>query len=130
MAETLMINVRDGFNLGMFCQNVAMFYQNQGFTVNVAMMSPTNAQICFEKDLGGINTILGLGIGQKTNIVLNGNTLAVSFFDAEWTSKIIGIVIGWFLCLIPLVTSIIGIIKQSDFPKKLKTDMTMIATTT
>lgn len=129
MSDAFMINVRDNFNLGQYCQNVAMFYQNQGFNVNVALMSPTNAQICFEKDLGGINTILGLGVGQKANLVLNGNTLTCAFFDAEWTSKIIGVVIGWFLCLIPLVTGIIGIVKQSDLPKKLKNDMTMIATT-
>ena len=127
MANSFVLNVRNGFDLGMFCQNVAQFYQTQGFVVNVGMFGPGNAQITFDKNTGGINTILGLGIGLKANIMYNGNALSVSFTDAEWTGKIIGIVVGPYLCLIPIVTAIVGIIKQSDFPKQLQNDMTMIA---
>ena len=127
MANGFMVNVRNGFDLGLFCQNVAQFYQGKGFNVNVALFSPTNAQITFDKDTGGINMLLGLGIGIKANVTLNGGVLSVAFTDAEWTSKIIGLVVGWFLCLIPFVTAIVGIIKQSDFPQQLQNDMMMIS---
>lgn len=127
MSSSFILSVSNNFNLGAYCQNIAQFYQMKGFIVNVAVFSPYNAQIIFDKDTRGINTILGLGIGLKASIVLNGNILSVTFSDAEWTGKVIGLVIGWFLCLIPLVTAVIGIIKQTDFPKQLQNDMTMIA---
>ena len=127
MANGFMLNVVNNFNLAAYCQSVAQFYQSKGFVVNVAMFNPNSAQILFDKDTGGINTILGLGIGLKANIALNGNVLSVTFTDPEWTGKIIGLVVGWFLCLIPFVTAIIGLIKQTDFPKQLQADMTMVA---
>ena len=126
MSDGLMLNVPDYFNTSQFCQNVAQLYQQKGFVVNVAMFNPYSAQIVFNKNVGGINTILGLGLGITANITVNNNMLCVSFTDAEWTGKIIGLVIGWFLCLIPFITAIIGVIKQSELPKQITNDMTII----
>ncbi len=58
--------------------------------------------------------------------MVNNGVLNITFTDAEWTSKIIGAVIGWFLCLIPLITAIIGVVRQTSLPKNIENDVRMM----
>ena len=125
MANNIMLNVRPDFNLSVFSNNLAGLYQSKGYMVNVAYINGCSV-ITFEKGSGGINTILGMDEGIKaTRSVMNG-VLYINFSDEAWTSKIIGLCIGWFLCFIPLITALIGLVGQLDLPKKIANDAQMI----
>lgn len=128
MANNFMANVPEGFNLDDFVDEIVSKYQAQGFTVNVIKMKK-NLKIKFSKGCGGINTILGMGQGITADVMLSGkegDMISVNFTDGDWTSKIIACVIGWFLCFVPIITGIIGIINQTSLPKNIENDMQML----
>lgn len=116
MAENVMFNVGADFNMSDFTEKLANLYRAKGYTVNVADMNGTDI-LTFDKSTGGI---------KATCMLMNG-TLSINFSDAEWTGKIIACSIGCFLCLIPGVTGIIGIVKQSKLPKSIANDATILA---
>ncbi len=126
MANNLIVNVSPTFNLGSFSEQLANIYRQKGYNANVVYLNG-NTVITIEKDLGGINTVLGLGQGIKVNCAQSGNLLTVSYFDEEWTSKIIGIAIGWFLCFIPLITGAVGAYQQYSLPNNISNDARMLA---
>lgn len=131
MADNVMFNVKPEFNEAEFCEKLAETYRAKGYTVNVTALNGSYV-ISVEKDLGGINTVLGMGEGIKVNVIRNGDVVNVNFTDAEWVSKIIAVCIGWFLgwtviCLAAMVTGIIGVTKQLSLPKSIGTDAQRIA---
>ena len=126
MADNVMFNVSPTFNLDDFVAKLTETYQSKGFTVTPVNLNGSS-MITFEKGVGGINTLLGLGVGIKANITLSNGTLNISFTEAEWTSKIIGLAVGWFLCLIPFITAIVGCINRMDLPKAIGSDARTIA---
>ena len=126
MADNVMINVRETFNMEAFAARLADTYRGKGYTVNVVNMNGIFS-LTFDKGTGGINTLLGMGEGIKANITWMNGTVNINFSDAEWTVKIIGLVAGWFLCMIPFVTAIIGTTRQLSLPKSIANDAMMIA---
>lgn len=126
MADNTMFNVKPTFDMEAFAARLADTYKAKGYTVNVVSMNGSYS-ISFDKGTGGINTLLGMGEGIKANITRMNDTVSINFSDAEWTSKIIGFVVGWFLCMIPFVTAIIGTTRQLSLPKTIANDATMIA---
>lgn len=127
MANNVMLNVKPDFDMEVFANRLAETYRAKGFNVNVVNMNG-NFMISFEKGKDGINNILGMGKAITANCMLmNNNTLNITFTDADWTGKIIACVVGWFLCLIPFITGIVGIVGQSGLPKEIGNDATMIA---
>ncbi len=128
MANNVMFNVNPTFDMEVFAAKLADTYRAKGYDVNVANMNGM-CTIAFDKGTGGINMLLGLGEGIKATITKMNDTLMINYSDAEWTGKIIGCVVGWFLCMIPMITAIIGIVKQTSLPKKISNDATMIAST-
>ena len=125
MADSIMLIVKPDFDIGVFSNNLAGLYQSKGYMVNVAYMNGCSI-INFEKGTGGINTILGMGEGIKATCMLMNGVLSINFSDAEWTGKIVGFCIGWFLCFIPIITALIGTMSQLDLPKKIANDAMMI----
>lgn len=126
MAENVMFNVKGTFDMEAFTNKLADTYKAKGYTVNILNMNGV-CSITFEKATGGINTLLGMGEGIKANITRTNDTVSINFSDAEWMGKIIGFAIGWFLCLIPLITAAIGTMRQLSLPKGIANDATMIA---
>ena len=123
-----MANVSENFDLANFAEEVAAKYQAEGYTANVVKMKKT-VKIKISKGCGGINTILGLGQSITASAMLSGkenDMLSVSFSDGDWTSKIIACVIGWFLCFVPVITGVIGIVRQLGLPKNVENDMQML----
>lgn len=121
-----MFNVGPNFDMNVFAEKMAETYRMKGYTVTVANMG----NICtlgFDKATGGINMLLGMGEAVKANITQNENTVTISFSDEEWTSKIIALVVGWFLCMIPFITGIVGVVKQINLPKSIGNDAMVIA---
>lgn len=125
MADSLMVNVPENFNLDAMCQQLAEMYRAKGFTVNVANLNNSTI-IEFDKGVGGINMILGLDLGIKATCTVNNGTLMINYSNAAWTGKIIGLCVGWLVCLVPFITAIVGAVKQSKFPKEISNDITML----
>lgn len=125
MANNIILNVNPSFDMGNFVNQLANIYQGKGYTVDVAAIG-ANPVITISKGIGGINTILGLGQSIRVNCVLTGNTLNVTFSDAEWTSKIIGLAIGWIICFIPFVTALVGVFGQYSLPDNISNDIRLI----
>ena len=121
-----MLNVNPSFDMDVFVGRLTDTYRIKGYNVSVVNMNGAYI-VTFEKGTGGINTLLGLGESVKATCMCTNGMLTVSYSDAEWTSKIIGGVVGWFLCLIPFITAIIGAVHQLQLPKSISNDATMIA---
>lgn len=128
MADSLIINVNPSFDLNVFTEQLSNLYRAKGYNV-VPASTPVGTTMLVEKGTGGINTVLGLGESVRVNCTYNSGVLTVSFADAEWTSKIVGAIVGWFVCLIPLITAAVGAFRQSQLPKDIATDATTIAST-
>ena len=126
MEESTMFNVADTFDTEMFAEKLADTYRAKGYNVNVVKMNGIYS-LTLDKGIGGINMLFGMGLGIKANITRNNDTVSISYSDAEWTSKIIGLVVGWFFCLIPFITAIIGSVQQLSLPKSISKDAQMIA---
>lgn len=125
MANNFMVNVPENFDLEEFADEVAQQYQAKGFQVNTLKMK-NSVKLVFDKKCGGINMLLGLGQGISATCSFVGkqnDTLSVNFSDGDWTGKIIGLVAGWFLCLVPFITAIIGSVRQMSLPKDISNDM-------
>lgn len=106
-------NLADIINVA--CQNLSA----QGYAVQAQSLSPVNVIVTVSKDRdNGFKNFMGLGLEVKVNLtVLNGNQLTMSV-DSEWTNKIVAIAVGWFLCLIPFITGLVGVLNQSSMPDK------------
>lgn len=126
MAQPLFVNVPEGFDMGVFAQKIAETYQAKGYTVQPAVSGDT-AMITISKGIGGINTITGLGESISLNCSVSDNKLIVNYTNEEWTSKIIACVVGWFCCLIPFITGIVGIVRQVNLPKNISADAMLLA---
>ncbi len=125
MANTFMLNVPEGFDIIRMGERLRETYQAKGFTVTMANLNNC-VRITFDKGCGGINMLLGLGKGITATCSVQGNSLIVNYSDGDWTGKIVGLVVGWILCLIPFITAIIGCIGQSQLPKDISNDIMMI----
>lgn len=125
MADSVMLNIGPNFDFNAFADRLAQMYAAQGFAVSVADINSAKV-IKFEKETGGINTVLGLGVGITATCSICNGVLQIMYTDAEWNSKIIGGLIGWFVCLVPLITAIIGAVRQSDLPKNIGRDAGVI----
>lgn len=126
MADSLIINVSPNFDLNVFTEQLANLYRSKGYNV-IPAATPMGTTMVVEKGIGGINTVLGLGESVRVNCNCNSGVLSISYSDEEWTSKIIGGVVGWFLCLIPFITAIVGVVHQLQLPKNISSDATVIA---
>ena len=76
MADSVMLNIGPNFDFNAFADRLAQMYAAQGFAVSVADINSAKV-IKFEKETGGINTVLGLGVGiTATCSIYNGVPLA------------------------------------------------------
>ena len=129
MANNFMVNVSEDFDIMAMADEIAERYQGKGFNVRTLKMKK-GVKIIFEKNCGGINMLLGMGLGITANCMISGregDILNVTFSDGDWTGKIVGCIVGWFLCFIPVITAVIGIFKQLSLPSEISTDIQMIA---
>ena len=122
MADTIMVPISESFNMKEFVDKFNSMYQAKGFNV-VPTLINNSATITLDKGVGGINMLLGLGLGITVTCLQVDRTLNVSFSNADWTGKIIGLAVGWFLCLVPFITAIVGSINQLQFPKSIGNDI-------
>lgn len=121
----LMLNVSEDFDVAAAAQELADSFQAKGYTAR-CIKNKNGARVFIEKGMGGINTLTGLGVSTTANItVMKGGVLSVTF-ENEWMSKIIACTVGWFVCLLPGIMGIVGIIKQSSLPKEVENELSML----
>ena len=125
MSDSRMIPIGPDFDMQAMVAQIVQMYQAKGFTVSV-MGFGAGVSMDFRKDDDGIKKWVGLALGVKANVTINNGTMMVDFTDAEWTGKIVGLAVGWFLCLIPFIIAIVGCFKQSELPKTIANDITMV----
>ena len=125
----VMFNVVENFDVQTLGFKLRDLYASKGFNAVVLNAFGPNITLRLEQGVGGINALLGNCKGITVNITLQGNMLIVNYTDAEWTSKITALVVGFFLCLIPFVTGIIGSIGQNNLPGEITRDITMLLNT-
>ncbi len=107
-------------NINVITNSIVQTLSSQGYNCIPQPMGPQACMITVSKDNDGIQNIIGLGIECKVTLNLNGTMLNVSI-DSEWTNKILAIAIGWFFCLVPFITGIIGAANQNSLPEKIFT---------
>lgn len=121
MATTKTIRLNPGTSLASLIDIAAQNLSMQGFDVKSQVMGPCAAEIIVTKDREGIkNSLLGLGVECRAAITVSDDLLTLSI-GSEWTNKIVALVIGWFLCWIPIITGIVGLVNQSGLPDKIIT---------
>ena len=125
MANMLTMDVKENFDMTELTERLMERYQMQGYLVQKMKMK-NGVNLIISKKLGGINTLLGLGEGITVTITNRNNSLNVTYSNSEWTSKIIGLGVGWILCFIPFITAIMGCIRQSGLDDKINNDIMML----
>lgn len=125
MANSFMTNVSENFDIQAMAVALGKQYQAKGFNVRMAKMR-NGVKISLDKNCGGINMLLGLGLGITATCMVQGDTLMVNYTDGDWTGKWIGLGVGWLLCLVPFITAAIGAFKQLDLPKQINMDIQML----
>lgn len=126
MADNLVLNVDKELDVNHLAEELAETYRGQGFTVTVLKLKDDSCSLVFDKATGGINNLLGMGLGIKATMILKNGILNVTYSDADWTGKIIGLTAGWFVCLIPGITAAIGALKQMKLPQEISTNITAL----
>lgn len=120
MATIKTLKLNPGTNLSSLIDIAAQNLSMQGFDVKSQVMGPCAAEIIVSKDREGLKNFLGLGVECRVAITASDDMLTLSI-GSEWTNKIVALVIGWFLCWIPVVTGIIGLVNQLGLPDKIFT---------
>lgn len=122
------MNIGEKFDLEKLAEELTEQYQGKGFQVRTIKMK-NSVKIVLSKNCGGINMLLGLGLGISVTCTIMGkekDMLSIAFSEGDWTGKIIGLCIGWCVCLIPFITSLVGVFKQLSFSKDITNDVQMI----
>lgn len=101
--------------------------QQQGYLTQVQIMNESMATLNVLKDRDGLKNIIGLGVEVHANISVVNNVMQISI-ENEWTNKIVAIAVGWFCCLIPLITGIVGCVNQNELGTKVANNLQLAAT--
>ncbi len=127
--STRVVPVDPNFDLNRLVVELTGVYTAKGFTVTSVPL-PTGVTMTFAKSDEGFKKYVGLGLGITLYINVPGdNTIILSYSDAEWSGKIVAVAVGWLVCLIPLITGVVGIVNQLELPKKITNDITNIVRT-
>ena len=126
MADTLMLDVDESLDLEALAEDLMDSFTAKGFVVRKNSMK-NGVRLVFDKGCGGINYVLGMGLGVTATITKKGDTLTVSYSDAEWIGKIVGLAVGWFFCIVPFITAIIGAVGQMNLPKDINNEIAVLA---
>ncbi len=124
MSVSKILSVAPGADINGIVNGACYNLSAQGYNCLPSVMGPTSAMIVVQKDRDGFKNILGMGLECRVTLTINGNTLNLNI-ESEWTNKIIAMVVGWFLCLIPFITGIVGAVGQNGMPGHIETAIMM-----
>lgn len=119
MADQFKISVPEYFYISELKNELVNKYEKEGYNVDVLDESVSSFSVKIEKDMGGFLQYLGLAKAITVNVEIEGEKIVVDFVNPEWTGKIVALVVGFCLLLVPFITGIIGTIEQTNFPKEI-----------
>ena len=118
MSKNSSVALPEGADLGAVVELAKQQLQSQGFEATGVVSGNNCATLTVQKDRDGIKNIIGLGVECRATLtVMNGNTMTINV-ESEWGNKILALALGWFLCLVPFITGIVGCSNQSGLPNK------------
>lgn len=129
MATARNYPVNSNFDLMNIMHIVAQDMTAQGYSCQVTPMGPQAGSLVVSKDRDGFQNIIGMGLECRVTFTLITPAQLTVSIDSEWTNKIIALVVGWFCCLVPLVTGAIGAYNQSELPNKIFNSINMALAT-
>ncbi len=119
MAETRFITCPDTIDLNLLGEKVGEILRIQHFETELYPIGANSVLLRIRRDRTGLKNLIGLGLESRATLIHDGgDTLSVAI-ENEWVNKIIALAVGWFFCLIPFITGIIGCISQGDMPAKI-----------
>lgn len=119
MGKSITIGLNPGYDLGHILSSAEQQLKSQGYETILTLTNSSSATMVVKKDRDGIKNVIGMGVECQANItVINGNTMTINI-ESEWTNKIIAVAVGWFFCLIPFITGIVGCSAQNSLPNKI-----------
>lgn len=107
-----------GTDLYAVIQAAALSMDAQGYQTSIQMIGPNAGVLTITKSREGFSNILGLGLECRANFSAINDQLTVNI-DSEWANKVIAIAVGWFVCLIPVITGVVGTVSQITLPDKI-----------
>lgn len=122
MSNNLMFNVGSDFDLDSFAGNFLNIYHARGLVEKYQQIKGGHI-IDINQGNEGFYKYIGLGANIRLSLVLIDDVLHINLSDADWTGKIVAYIISPFLCGIPTITCIMGIVKQLNLPAKIKDDL-------
>ncbi len=122
MASTFLLKLPTGTTVDAVADALARLYTQKGFTITTNHF-PYAIVLDMDRGVGGRNMLLGLDLGIKVTLSVNDDTLTVNYSDGAWIGKIIGLLVGWFLCGIPVVTALFGAMRQNELPARINRDI-------
>ena len=127
MGTTKSFPLKNGVYIGQILNIAQQNLSAQGYAVQVIPLNDFSATLIVEKDYDGFKKVIGLGVSCKATVSIQNSNMLMVNIDSEWTNKIIALAIGWFFCLIPFITGIVGAVNQNSLPDKVGNAL-MIAT--
>ena len=118
MSKTASYQLNSGAELGEVVAVATQNLQALGYDVASNVMNAQSASILVTKDNEGIKNLLGLGLECTVTLTRLGENQVTITIDEKWTNQIIAIAIGWFFCLVPFFTGIVGAINLNGLPQK------------
>ena len=91
-----------------------------GYTVTPMMASDTMSTLNVTKSGSDLEKFAGMLPECNITLSRNGEQIYVNYEDV-WTSKILALAIGWILCMIPFITGLIGVSRQSSMANEVQT---------
>lgn len=113
MATMRSIPLAPGANLNTVLAGAQQMLAAQGYEVIVQAYNPNSAMLTVRKNRDGFQNIIGLGLESRANIALISENMLNVNIEHEWTNKIVAIAVGWFCCLVPFITGIVGAVNQN-----------------
>ncbi len=113
MASMRSIPLAPGANLNTVLAGAQQMLAAQGYEVIVQAYNPNSAMLTVRKNRDGFQNIIGLGLESRANIALISENMLNVNIEHEWTNKIVAIAVGWFCCLVPFITGIVGAVNQN-----------------
>ncbi|MDR1629768.1 MAG: zinc ribbon domain-containing protein [Oscillospiraceae bacterium] len=125
MADNLIFQVNDNFNLDEFAQKVIRMGHARGYMTTYASAGGIYF-IDFNDGNEGFTKYIGMGANIRLTLLKNGMTLHANFTDADWIGKVVAYCLSSVTCGFALIPGIIGTFKQLDFPKKIGNELYLL----
>ena len=116
MTEFRKYSIDDFFCMQDYIDFLLDHYRKKGYNATASAIID-GANVKLEKGTAFLQNVLGLKVSASFDATVSGNELFLKFGENVWSEKVIAIVIGLFICVIPAFTGLIGAGRQAALPE-------------